>query len=307
MNKNIIFISGPTAIGKSEVAVYLAKKINAEIVSCDSMQVYREVNIATNKPSEKEMQGVPHHLIDVVSVIDEFDVAKYNQLALSAIEDIHKRGKNVIVAGGTGMYMQVLLDGIFEGSPKDIELREGLLEQAEKHGSGIIYKMLVEEDPDAASKIHENDTKRIVRALEVCLTTNTKMSEAQKDRKGLWGSCDIQIFALNADREALYEKINERVDNMFDAGLVDEVKNISGLKMSITGDKIIGVKEVMGYLNGDYDLVAARDMLKQNTRRYAKRQLTWFRKEHRIKWIDIDINESREVIAGCLARLTQKK
>ena len=286
--KKIIFIVGPTAIGKSDVALQLSKKVRGEIVSCDSMQIYKEISIASNKPTEQEMKEVVHHLIDIVSVEDEFDVARFNDLANDAIKDVHSRGLIPIVVGGSGLYMQILLDGIFEGAPENPDLRHELISIADQNGNEHLHDLLKEKDPVAAEKIHTNDLRRIVRALEVCMMENRMHSELKKERKGLWGKYDISIYCLNCDREMLYDRINKRVDNMFRAGLIDEIKNLDGLSLSKTARVLIGVKEILGYLSGELKIEVAKDLMKQNTRRFAKRQLTWFRREDRVKWINID-------------------
>lgn len=286
--KKIIFIVGPTAIGKSDVALQLSKKVRGEIVSCDSMQIYKEISIASNKPTEQEMKEVVHHLIDIVSVEDEFDVARFNDLANDAIKDVHSRGLIPIVVGGSGLYMQILLDGIFEGAPENSDLRHELISIADQQGNEYLHGLLKERDPVTAEKIHTNDLRRIVRALEVCMMENRMHSELKKERKGLWGKYDIFIYCLNCDREMLYCRINKRVDKMFGAGLIDEIKNLDGLSLSKTARVLIGVKEILGYLSGELKSEVAKDLMKQNTRRFAKRQLTWFRREDRVKWINID-------------------
>ncbi len=306
-SKKIVFIVGPTAVGKSDVGLCLCAKIPGEIVSCDSMQIYREINIASNKPSREVLKKVPHHLIDILSVRDEFDVARYNELALAAIADIHRRGRIPIVVGGSGMYMQVLLDGIFQGGVKNESLRKDLKGQAHQYGNQFIYDKLKEEDPEAAQKIHPNDTRRIVRALEICLTERIPISELQKQRRGLWGAYDIRVFGLNCDREQLYERINRRVEQMFEKGLVEEIEKVREAPWSLTAKKIIGVQEVMGFLNKEYDLAQAKERMKLNTRRLAKRQLTWFRKEKRIQWIEVDVDDApAKSAAGILSCMQDK-
>ena len=279
----IIFIVGPTAVGKSELALALAQEIRGEIISCDSMQVYREISIANNKPSQKNLTKIPHHLINIISVKEEFDVVRFNDLAIQAIKDIHKRQRVPIIVGGSGLYMQVLLDGIFKGTSKDEALRLRLLKEKPEN----LYQRLKDIDPKAALKIHANDTKRIVRALEVWEKEGQAISQLQSKRQGLWGNYDIFIFGLTRDREQLYGMINQRVEDMFKEGLVDEVKKISSLRLSQTAERIIGVREVEGYLKGKYDLNHAKELMKMNTRRYAKRQGTWFKKEKRIEWFDL--------------------
>ena len=289
---NIIFIVGPTAIGKSDVAFFLAQRINGEIISCDSMQVYQEIHIASNKPSPQMRRKIPHHLIDVVSIYHRFDVVQFNDLANQAIQEILKKKKVPIIAGGSGLYVEILLDGIFSQGDSDGKLRQQIAREIDEKGLETVYEELKQKDPAAAQKIHLNDRRRIVRALEICRTMGQPASVVNKDRRGLWGNYDIQIFGLNGDRQRLYERIEKRVDDMFKFGLVEEIKGLQHEMISLTAQGLIGVKEVLGYLNGEYDLEQARDLLKKNTRHLAKKQLTWFRAEKRIRWIDIDPEDS---------------
>jgi len=285
---SLIFLVGPTAVGKTEVGILLAKQLNGEIVSCDAMQVYREINIASVKPTDKELQEVKHHCLNLVSVTDDFNVAQYRQEATSCIKDILERGKQPIIVGGSGMYMTVLLDGIFEQFSRDRLLREKLQKQAIAQGIGALHRQLSDLDPVAAGKIHPHDAKRIVRALEVCLTAGAAISQLQTQRQGLWGQMPIKIFALNRERDVLYKRVEIRVQEMFDHGLVEEIKQISQLPLSTTAQTLIGIREVCGHLAGDYDLNQAQYLMKLNTRHYVKRQLTWFRRDKRIEWIDMD-------------------
>ncbi len=288
MNFNkIIFIVGPTAVGKSEIACSLAKCINGEIISCDSMQVYKELRVVTSKPSPRMLKMVTHHLVDCVSVGEEFDVARFNTLALEAIRAIHARDHVPIVVGGSGLYMQILLDGIFPAAPKNEAIREELQNQVERHGSEYLYKKLQKVDPQAALKIHSNDVRRIIRALEVYKTRREPISSLRKKRRGLWGKYDIKAIALNLGRDALYRRINERVEDMFAHGAVKEIEHLRDVPLSPTAQRLIGLREIRGFLDGSYDENHARELMKLNTRRFAKRQLTWFRKEKRLEWITI--------------------
>ncbi len=284
--EEIFFLIGPTAVGKTETAVYLAKKLNAEIISCDSMQIYKGMDIITSKPSKTLRRKIPHHLIDVLSAAKDYNVSKYRKDAVKIIKDIFSRRKIPLFVGGTGLYMSVLIDGIFEIKTQDKALRKKLYKQAQLKGSNYLYSRLKKVDPEAAVKIHPNDTKRIIRALEVFEITGKPISELQRLRKGLSENYDIVIFGLNMDRKKLYIKIDERVDKMFRKGLVCEVKKLLKSKLSKTASCAIGIKELKGYFDGMYDLAAAKRLIKRNTRNYAKRQLTWFRKDKRIKWIE---------------------
>lgn len=296
-SSKIIFIVGPTAVGKSAAALKLAKKIQGEIISCDSMQVYKEINIASNKPSEREQNLIRHHLIDVVSVSEDFNVSLFNQLTLEAIKEIQKRKHIPIIVGGSGMYMQVVLDGIFEEGYKDEVLRKELWAIAEGGGKRTLYDRLIIEDREAAKKIHPNDVKKIIRALEVCQVTKKPVTEIQKKRQGIWGKYDIKIFVLNRERQKLYERINQRVEQMFAEGLLEEIKILPQDKLSVTVKGLIGVKEGLAVLAGEYDLERAKYLMKRNTRHFAKRQLTWFRKDKRLEWIMINEKDTAEDIA----------
>ena len=281
----IIFIVGPTAVGKSEVAVALAEMINGEIVSCDAMQVYREPNILTNKPASSLIKKIPHHLINIVSVKEEFDVFRFNQLACEAIRGIREKKRLPIVTGGSGLYMQILLDGIFEGEQKDLQLRSSLILEAKKMGNQYLHDKLNKSDPEAAQNIHPNNVKRVVRALEVCLTQQRPVMDVRRKRRGLWGSCPIFCFGLNRARKELYEAINARVEDMFTRGAVEEVRALNGVALSQTAKGVIGVEEIQGYLQGRYDVERAKDLIKLHTRHLAKKQWTWFNKEKRLQWI----------------------
>ncbi len=305
-SKNIIFLVGATAVGKTDVALALSRHLPCEIVSCDSMQVYREISIATSKPSFVERKEVEHHLLDLVSVEEKFDVAMFNKAARSAVDAIAGKQKYSLVVGGSGMYMQVLLDGIFESQGQDIKLREKLEDLAEKQGVAALYQQLKDVDPQAASRIHVNDSRRIVRALEVFQMTKTPISQLQKKRSGFWGNFPVLVFGLERARSQLYQRINDRVEKMFSDGLLDEVKAIAARKLSLTACRIIGVSEVLEYLNGQRDLQQTKELIKQNTRRLAKRQLTWFRKDKRINWLAVDGKDSAEDVASRILKILRK-
>ena len=298
--QKIILIVGPTAIGKSEIAYSLAKRIDGEIISCDSMQIYKEVRVVTSKPSARMLKAVPHHLVDCVSVGEEFDVARFNALALEAIRVIHARHHVPIIVGGSGLYMQILLDGIFPGTPKNEAIRGALKKQAQRYGNEYLYKKLQKVDPQTALKIHPNDVRRIIRALEVYKTRREPISSLHKKRCGLWGKYDIKSFALAMDRDALYQRINRRVDEMFAHGAVKEIEHLRDVPLSPMAQRLIGLREIRGFLDGSYDETHARELMKLNTRRFAKRQLTWFRKEKRLEWITVQENDTVKDIADKL-------
>jgi tRNA dimethylallyltransferase len=287
----IIFIVGPTAVGKTEVAALLAEKVNGEIVSCDAMQVYKDIAIASNKPPKKILQKTPHHMLGIIPINKDFDVASYRRRALLAIRKVQHGGAVPVVCGGSGLYMSVLLDGIFEGGTKNDTVRFALEKEAELKGDDALYVKLKKVDPKAAQKIHPHDRRRVIRALEVFSVSGRPISALQPRREGLWGQYDISVFALNRPREELYEAVNRRVDQMVEEGLVDEIRSLMKRKWSRTAEKIIGVKEIKEYLRGGCTLEQAKEATKLNTRRYAKRQLTWFRKDKRLQWILIPKGE----------------
>ncbi len=293
--KKIVFILGPTATGKSSVALYLAEKTGAQIVSCDSMLVYKEASIITAKPADQELKKVTHHFVDIISVRENYDVFSYYKEASELIRGLHSRGVPLIVCGGTGLYAKALLDGIFEGVPRDEVLREKFSREAEENGVEELYQKLYAVDPETAEKVSPNDLKRIIRGLEVYEKTGRPISELQKEVQGLWEELPVKLFALNMERDALYERINERVDAMCEKGAVEEVKKILDLPLSRTAAQIIGIKELGAYIKEKSSLEEAKEEMKKNTRNFAKRQFTWFNAEKRLKWISAD-NRSFEDI-----------
>jgi len=288
---------GPTAVGKSDVAFCLAQDIKGEIISFDSMQIYKEIHIANNKPKREVLNVVTHHLVGICSIEQEFDVAQFYQRTVEIIEEVYHRRHIPIIVGGSGMYMQILLDGIFEGGVKNEALRKDLEVQAKQRGNQYLYGKLKEADPQAAQKIHSNDLRRVIRALEICMSKKIPISQLQKDRQGLWGKYDICLFALNRQRQELYDRIDARVEQMFNDGIVDEVKRIKEDRWGKTAKKIIGMQEIQGFLRGEYDLEETKEKIKLNTRHLAKRQLTWFRHEKRLQWITISPEDTTEFIA----------
>jgi len=271
------------------------------------MQVYKEINIANDKPLQEVLAEVPHHLINIVSVEEVFDVEWFNTEATKVIKDIHNRGHIPVIVGGSGLYMQVLLDGIFQGAPRNEELRKDLERLAKKKGNEFIHQQLQKKDPQAALKIHPHNLKKMIRALEVCVTAKQPISILQKNRQGIWGKYDIRLVALNRDREELYQRINQRVERMFQEGLVDEIKDLDNKKWGRTADGIIGVNEVRDYLKGHCDLEQAIEQTQLNTRHFAKRQLTWFRKEERLQWIFLKSGDTPEDIANQIYEMIVEK
>ena len=292
----LIVIAGPTASGKTALAVRIAQRHGGEIVNADSMQVYKYMNIGTAKPDISERGGIPHHLMDIVDPRDSFSVSRYCELAHKCIKDISDRGKLPILVGGTGLYIDSVVNNvIFSDVPSDKEYCALLEQQAKKHGNEYIYKMLQIIDPTAAEKIAVNDIKRIIRALEVYKTTGKTITEHKAASRSVPSPYRAEYFALDTDRGELYDKINRRVDIMFDKGLAAEVESLlkMGVSKECTAMQAIGYKETAAYINGECTLDEAKDAIKQGSRRYAKRQLTWFRANKNIKWLSE--NERREL------------
>lgn len=294
----IIFITGPTAVGKTDVACRLARKIDGEIVSCDSMQVYKEVSIASNKPKHEQLNQVAHHMLDVASVYDDFDVVQYVKQATDCVRNILARGKSCIVCGGTGLYLEGLLDGVFEGPKADWDLRARLEGEAKSNGNQYLYDRLKAIDAQAAQKLHPNDVRRVVRAIEIFETTGKPISYWQKQRRGLREEYDCPVFVLHMARNALYANINRRVEQMVTQGLIEEVRVLDAARISKTARQLIGIKETLMYFNNEIDKSRLIELIQQNSRNYAKRQLTWFRKDDRFDWIDIDDTDSVATIYG---------
>ena len=282
---------GPTASGKTALSIALAKKFNAEIVSCDSMQIYKAMDIGTAKPNEEEMGGVVHHLIDFLDPCENFSVAQYVKLASNAISEIHGRGKNVVLAGGTGLYFSSLIDNIvFSENDSDPALRAELEALAKEKGSEHLLEVLRELDPEITEKLHPNNLGRIIRAIEVCKTTGTTMSEQQRlarENESPYNPCVIGLDF--SDRQKLYDRINLRVDLMLEAGLMEENRRLLNTNLSKTALQAIGFKEFLPHLQGSASIEECAENLKMQTRRYAKRQLTWFRRDQRINWIHQDM------------------
>lgn len=291
----LIILTGPTAVGKTDLSIQLAKAVDAEIVSADSMQIYKYMDIGSAKVTEEEMQGVKHYLVDEIEPDMPFSVSEYKRMAEEYIDEISSRGKNVIVTGGTGLYLNSLIyDMDFGKSDANQELREELNKELEENGPAYMYEKLVSLDKDAAERIHPNNTKRVIRAIEVAMS-GEKMNDFSKDLRYNKKYRPI-IIVLNRDRQALYDRINLRVDIMLKNGLIEEVKGL--LDRGYTKDMIsmqgIGYKEIIKYFDGEYTLEEAIEIIKRDSRRYAKRQLTWFRRYEDAKWFEIDKFDSAE-------------
>lgn len=281
-----LFIVGPTASGKTSLSIELAKKFGGEIISADSMQIYKGIHIASAAPDMEEREGIPHHLIEFLSLEDEFSVAEYVKLARECIKEVSSRGKLPIIVGGTGLYISSLLDNIeFAEHSANTELRKNLEEQFDKLGGGEMLKLLTKFDKDSALRLHPNNRRRIIRAFEIFEQTGKTITEQNILSKQNDSDIEPLVIGINFEnRELLYERINKRVDIMLENGLLEEAKaNYCGNAKS-GAFQAIGHKELYGYIEGKCSLTDATEQLKQQTRRYAKRQLTWFRRDDRINW-----------------------
>ncbi len=285
----VIVIVGPTASGKTALSIELAKKINGEIVSCDSMQIYKDMNIGSAKPTTEEMQGIKHYLIDEVEPTQRFSVAEYKKRAEQAIEEIIKKGKTPIIVGGTGLYANSLIYGIeFDQIKFDEKYRNKLMQEAEtEEGLQKLYEQAKKIDPKAMEKISFNDKKRIIRVLEIFHSTGKTKTQQEIESRKKELKYNYKVFAINIERQKLYERINKRVDIMIAQGLIDEVKHIlKKYKEFPTAMQAIGYKEVVEYLNGSITKDEAIEKIKQESRRYAKRQITWFKRIEDIIWLN---------------------
>lgn len=284
----VIVICGPTASGKTALSIELAKKINGEIVSCDSMQIYKDMDIGTAKPTIEEMQGIKHYMLDFVSPDERYSVADYKKQAKQAIREIIEKGKVPIVVGGTGLYVDSLIYEIeYQNIEFDEKYRKQLEERSEKEGLEVLYNEAKKIDPEAIIKISPNDKKRILRILEIYNATGKNKTEQEKESRKNEVEFDYKVYAISWDREKLYDRINQRVDIMIDQGLIEEVQKIySKYNKFPTAMQGLGYKEVLEYLEGKCNKQEMIDKIKQETRRYAKRQLTWFRKNKQTIWLD---------------------
>lgn len=293
-----VVIAGPTASGKTALGVEIAKAFNGEVVSADSMQIYKGMDIATAKPTAEEMQGIPHHLVDFLERDKGFSVADYVELAGEKIRDIHSRNKLPVIVGGTGLYISSLIDNIkFPDIKSDPDIRRKIEEEIRQKGCESVFERLKEIDPQTAAELHCNNTVRVIRAIEVFEITGRRLSEFKKESRLVPSPYDALILGLNYnDRQTLYDKINLRVDMMVENGLVNEAKEVYEKGKMRTSANAIGFKELIPYFENKSDLDSCIKKIKQETRRYAKRQLTWFRKNAKIQWIMLDEFDNKEKI-----------
>lgn len=289
MRKPCIVLTGPTAVGKTKLSLALAHAVKGSVISADSMQVYRGMDIGSAKILPEEMEGIPHYLVDVLEPEEEFHVARFQSMAREAMEEIYRQGRIPIITGGTGFYIQALLKNVdFSESSGASPLREKLEKIAREEGEDRLYEMLMSKDPQAAQAIHPHNRKRVIRALEYCLETGRLMSDHNRQQRQRSSPYCCGYFVLNDDREKLYAQIDRRVDEMMEKGLVEEVRRLAarGLTEDCTSMKGLGYKELFPYLRGETDLAEAVRIIKRDTRHFAKRQLTWFRREPDVIWVN---------------------
>jgi len=296
MERRVIVIAGPTASGKTAFAIKIAEKLGTEIISADSRQLYKNLNIGTAKPSAEELSEIKHHFIDLLEIDEDYNVGKFESHALEVIRKLHSENKIPVVVGGSGLYIKALVDGIFNEVDTDEEYRKELLRLKEEKGNEYLYELLRRSDPVAAAELLPQNWKRIIRALEVLKISGKSIKEFHKSYKR---EDDLRFFqfALNWDREILYKRIEKRVDIMISQGLVEEVKEVlkAGYRKEQNAMNTVGYKEIISYLEGEISLERAVELIKRNTRRYAKRQMTWFRRDKRIKWFDISSSATPDI------------
>jgi tRNA dimethylallyltransferase len=304
MKKPLIILTGPTAVGKTELSIRLAKELNGEIISADSMQVYKGMDIGTAKISPEEMCGVTHYLIDILDPKEDFNVVKFKEAACAAMEAIYQKGKLPIIVGGTGFYIQAVLNDInFEETPTDTTYRIELEELATNKGSEYLHAMLMDVDEGSAKAIHANNVKKVIRALEYYKQTGKKISEHNEAERQKESPYNFLYFVLNHTRDVLYKRIDQRVDLMVEQGLIEEVQALyeSGYDRNLVSMQGLGYKEIISYLEGECTLDEAVYILKRDTRHFAKRQLTWFKREKEVIWINKnEYNEEEDILTMML-------
>lgn len=309
--KPLVILTGPTAVGKTALSIKLASKIGGEIISADSMQVYRQMDIGSAKIKPEEMGGIPHHLIDILEPEEEFNVCLFEKLALEAMEQIYERGHIPVVVGGTGFYIQALLYQIdFTEEETDTAFRDKLWQLGEEKGNHYLHELLRKVDPESAEEIHENNRKRVIRALEFYENSGKPISTHNKEQRQKTSAYNSCYFVLTDDRKKLYERIESRVDQMLSKGLVDEVRTLKerGCNASMVSMQGLGYKEILEYLDGRCSLLEAVEKIKKETRHFAKRQLTWFRREKDVIWLDKQaFAYDEDAVLSCILENLRKK
>lgn len=310
LSNKVIVLVGPTGVGKTEISLDLAKITNSEIISCDSMQIYKGMDIGTAKVSAKEAQMVKHHLIDIKEPTQSYSVCDYVEDAKKALDVIFKKGKNVMVVGGTGLYADSFVRGTdFTDAGSSEEIRNELTEYAQKNGNELLHKMLEEIDPESARAIHHNNIKRVIRAIEYYRVSGEKISDHNKKSALIPSPYDHIYIGLTRDRESLYERIDKRVDIMISQGLTDEVFNLwkKGCTLDMTSMQALGYKEIIHYIYGKCTFDEAIRILKRDSRRYAKRQLTWFNRNKDINWINLSEYSSKDEVIKEIVSIIKNK
>lgn len=286
--KLAILIAGPTGVGKTRLSEMVAEALPVEIVSADSRQIYKYMNIGTAKPGKKMLEKIPHHFVDILEPDRHFSAGDFGELARQTVREIFDRQRVPLIVGGSGLYIKALLEGFFSGDVRDLKIREELTRRMEKEGPEKMHRWLAEVDPASAAKIHPNNSQRILRALEVFLSSGQRLSDLQKNKLP---DPDFETlrFALNSPRHLLYQRINQRVLEMIGEGLVEEVRQLlnRGYSPQLNSLNTVGYKEILRHFNGEISLQEAIELIQRNTRRYAKRQLTWFRADQELQWIEI--------------------
>lgn len=309
--KPLVILTGPTAVGKTALSIKLASEIGGEIISADSMQVYRQMDIGSAKIKPEEMGGIPHHLIDILEPEEEFNVCLFKKLALEAMEQIYERGHIPVVVGGTGFYIQALLYQIdFTEEETDTAYRDKLWQLGEEKGNHYLHELLRKVDPKSAEEIHENNRKRVIRALEFYENCGKPISTHNKEQRQKTSAYNSCYFVLTDDRKKLYERIESRVDQMLSKGLVDEVRTLKerGCNASMVSMQGLGYKEILEYLDGRCSLLEAVEKIKKETRHFAKRQLTWFRREKDVIWLDKQaFAYDEDAVLSCILENLRKK
>ena len=308
--KPLLVVAGPTASGKTALGIALAKEYNGEVISADSMQIYKGLDVATAKPTLDEMDGIPHHLISIIDMNTKFSVADYVSLAKEKIDEVASKGKLPILVGGTGLYINSLVDNVsFDNAETDGSIRQRLTEELEKQGIEVLYERLKQIDPETAEIVPIQNTVRIIRALEIYELTGIKFSKYKKMNKGNDSPYNLCMIGLNYyDREKLYDRINLRVSIMVENGMLEECKAVFDNEKLGTAYQAIGYKELIPYFQGNADLEGCLDKIRLNSRRYAKRQLTWFRRDDRINWIYMDeFNDFDKIMEICKKTVAKSK
>lgn len=306
---SLLLLVGPTAVGKTDFSLRVARQLGGEIVSADSRQIYRYMDIGTAKPSLEQRSHIPHHFIDVIAPDEQYSAGEYGRQSREVIDDLFRQGTVPIVVGGSGLYIRALVDGFFDPSVYEPEVRERLRQRLRKVGAAALHAELMRVDPEAGGRIHPHDSQRIVRALEVYEITGRSLSDLQKGSEGNRANLDPLFIGLTMPRAELYRRIDRRVDDMIERGLVEEVRQLSqlGYDRSLNSMQTVGYQEIFAHLEGEISLEEAVRLIKRNSRHYAKRQLTWFRKDPRVRWLELRGGERVDPIVERIVDIYQER